>query len=128
MFIYGTLQSYTYLSPQTSIQLSNPSNNSKSLPVDAIVDTGAVMTCIPESAIIQLGESLVYSTITVRDINRNFQERKTYFINISIADYEYRNIEVVAIPKKYALIGRDILNRHKIILDAPNEKWSISDS
>lgn len=128
MFSYGNLQNQTSLSPQTSIKLSNPSEPSQSCQVNAIVDTGALMTCIPESSLRKLGGSLVYSTIIVKDINGNIQERKTYFINISIADYEYKNIEVLAIAKEYALIGRDILNQHKVILDAPNQKWSISDS
>lgn len=128
MFNYGTLQTSITPAPQTSIELSNPSNNSKSLQVDAIVDTGAVMTCVPESVIKQLGESLIYSTIQVRDANGNIQERRTYRINIRITDYEYKNVEVIPITKQYALIGRDILNQHKIILDAPNQKWSISDS
>lgn len=128
MFKYGNLQDSISLVPQTSIELSNPSNNSQSFQVDAILDTGASMTCIPESAIAELGESLIYSKIMVRNLIGNTQERQTYFLNISIANYEHKNIEVIAIPKKYALVGRDILNQHKIVLDAPKQKWSISDS
>ena len=127
MFSYGNLQTTTSIAPQASIKLSNPINSSQSCQVNAIVDTGAVMTCIPESAIKKLDKSLVYSKIQVREFNGNIQERKTYFINISIANYEHKNIEVLAIPKEYALIGRDILNQHKVILDAPNQRWSLND-
>lgn len=125
MLSYGNLQNQTSLSPQALITLSNPSSSSQSCQVDAIVDTGALMTCIPESEIKKLGEALLYKLIIVRDFNGNTQRRKTYFIDISIADYEHKNIEVIAISKEYALIGRDILNQHKIILDAPNQRWSI---
>ena len=124
----GNLQTTTSIAPQASIKLYNPINSSQSCQVNAIVDTGAVMSCVPESAIKKLDKSLAYSTIYVRDANGNIQERKTYKINILIADYEHNNIEVIAIPKEFALIGRDILNQHKVILDGPNQKWSISDS
>ncbi len=126
MFKYGNLQSPNIPAPQASIKLSNPLEPSQSCQVDAIVDTGALMTCIPELEIKQLGKSLTYSTIKVREPNGNILSRKTYFIDILIADYEHKNIEVIAISKKYALIGRDILNQHKVILDAPNQRWSLN--
>ncbi len=125
MFSYGDLQSPTSPIPQASIQLHNPLNNSQNCDTDAIVDTGAVMTCIPESEIKKLGNSLVYNKIFVRDANNNIQERTTYWIDIRLAENEYTNIEVVAIPKRYALIGRDILNQHKVVLNAPKKRWGL---
>ena len=125
MFSYGRLQTSTHLSPETSIQLYNPLNNSQNCRANAIVDTGAVMTCIPKSEIKKLGNSLIYNKILVRDANDNIQERKTYWINIVLAKEEYKNLEVIATSKKYALIGRDILNKHKVILDAPEERWGL---
>ncbi len=125
MPIYGSLQGETHLSPETSIQLQNPLNNSQNCDADAIVDTGAVMTCIPESTITQLGSSLVYSTVLVRDANNNIEERTTYRIDIEIDGNEYKNLEVVAISKRYALIGRDILNQHKVVLNAPDNIWGL---
>ena len=128
MFIYGSLQTQTRLSPQTTIQVHDPLNNSQHCEANAIVDTGAVMTCIPESEIKKLGinRSGAYRIRLVRDANGNIQERKTYFINISIANYEYKGIEVISISKKYALIGRDILNQHKVVLDAPIQRWGLN--
>ncbi len=126
MFTYGSLQTLTRLSPETSIQLHNPFNNSQSCNVHAIVDTGAVMTCIPESTITQLGSSLVYSEVALRDANNNIQRKRTYFINITIANHNYENLEVVAIRKAYALIGRDILNQHTVVLDAPIQRWVLT--
>ena len=118
MFSYGNLQTPNSPIPQTSIQLHNPLNDSQNYNADAVVDTGAVMTCIPESIITQLGSSLAYSTIQVKDVNGNFQTRKTYLIDIIIDDYEYEDLEVIAMPKQFAVIGRDILNAHVIVLNA----------
>ena len=120
MFSYGHLQSRTRPIPQTSIQVHNPLNNSQNsnAEAEAIVDTGAVMTCIPESIIRQLGSSLLYSTISIKDVNGNLQPRTTCWIDIIIDDYEYENLEVIAIPKQFAIIGRDILNTHVVVLNA----------
>ena len=125
MFVYGSLQSETTLSPQTSIKLHNPSNNLQNCDVDAIVDTGAVMTCIPESKISELGNSLIYSEIIVVGANGIQRKRKTYRMKIKIADHDCMELEVIAIPKEYALIGRDILNRHKVVLNAPRQLWGL---
>ena len=125
MFNYGSLQTTNPLTPQASIQLHNPSNNSQNCEANAIVDTGAVMTCIPEAEIKKLGRALRYSTIQMRDANGNVQVRKTYWISIRIAEHEYEELEVIAITKKYALIGRDILNQHKLVLNAPKKKWGL---
>ncbi len=121
----GSLQTTTRLSPQTSIQVLNPANNSQKCHVDAIVDTGAVMTCIPESTIIQLGNSLIYDFIKVQDFNGHQHEIKIFWIDIKIGDYSYQNLKVLAISQKYALIGRDILNQHKVVLNAPEEMWGL---
>ena len=125
MFTYGRLQTSNPLSPETFIQLYNPFNDSQNCHTNAIVDTGAVMTCIPESTIVQLGSSLAYNTVLLKDANGNTEERMTYWINIILADNEYKNIEVIAVPKGYALIGRDILNRHKVVLNAPGRSWGL---
>ena len=124
MFEYGNLQSSDVSSPQTSVHACNPSNESQGSIIQTIVDTGAVKTCIPESTVEHLGDSLAYSEVLVRDANGNLTRRKTYFVDITIANNSYSNIEVVAIPKEYGLIGRDILNQERVVLNAPEEKWA----
>jgi hypothetical protein len=38
----------------------------------------------------------------------------------------FENVEVIGRDMRYAyaLVGRDILNRYRIVLDGPHEKWS----
>jgi predicted aspartyl protease len=128
MFSYGNLQTPISLSPQTSIIIHNPLNTF-CCDVKAIVDTGAAMTCIPESEIRNLersGRSLIYDTIRVIDANGNIQERTRYLLNITIASIEYPRFKVIAISKNYALIGRDILNNYKVVLNAPQQRWGLN--
>ena len=34
-------------------------------------------------------------------------------------------VEVFTISRDYGIIGRDIINQYKIVLDAPEKKWGI---
>lgn len=60
----------------------------------------------------------------MRDFNNNVCEKKTYFVDILLDSYpEPFPIEVIATPKLYALIGRDILNQKKVMLHAEKDIW-----
>ncbi len=124
VFSYGYIQNKEFAGPETSLKVLNPSDSSKTVTVAAVVDSAAVMTCIPESQVQQLG-NLNYSSIQIRDLNNTIAEKRTYIIDIELNNHRFSNVEVIAISKDYALIGRDILNKFKIILDAPNLQWSI---
>jgi predicted aspartyl protease len=111
---------------ETYIEIYKPSNSSQSQQLKAIPDTGAVITCIPESAISNLG-GLTYSIKKFRDLSGNIKELKTYYVNLKISEHYFQDIEVLAIPgKEYALIGRDILNKQKILFNELQGTWSIS--
>lgn len=119
---YGNNQNPICPSPDAFIRLINPSNPSKFAGTKAIVDSGAVMTCIPESIFSKLGK-LQYSNANVRDVNNIVISRKTYIVNIQLENKFFSNIEVIVISKDYALIGRDILNQKKVTLNAPESIW-----
>ena len=123
-FSYVSRKPNTIPVPEALIEISNPANPSKSCQVNALVDSAADMTFIPESDIKSLG-NLVSGIIKIRDANGNIKTMRTYFINLKIAEYNLPGLEVIAIPFTNALLGRDILNRFKIVLDGPNQKWSI---
>lgn len=113
-------------SPVALIEVSNPSNSTiRVKDIKAIVETGAGITSIPESVIERLG-ALNYTVIRVRSPldGKNIISKKLYKVTIKFGE-ESHEIQVLSISRNYALIGRDILNQHRIILDAPNEVWSI---
>lgn len=111
--------------PECSISVSNPSKLSKSCNINAIVDSGADMTCIPESVIQDLG-NLIKSTIGLRDANGRVVDRDTYVVELTIFLDVVKRVEVISIPKDHALIGRDILNEYKLVLDAPSTIWGLN--
>lgn len=113
-------------SPIARIEVSNPYDSKNKLKnVKAILETGAGVTSIPESIIKELG-SLQYTTISVRSpLDRNRIISKRLYSVIIELDGQENEVEVLTIPRDYAIIGRDILNQYKIILNGPEETWSI---
>lgn len=125
MFDYGTLQSTECLSPEIDIYAYSPSEGELVRRANAMLDSGAVMTCVPKWVIDRLGP-LTYSSVRVRLANGELRDAITAVIRIRVASHDIPNrIEVVIIDKEYALIGRDILNRYRVMLDGPEERWSI---
>ena len=112
-------------SPVTRIEVSNPSNSTNRFrDIKAILDTGAGITSIPESIIEKLG-ALSYTVIRIRSpLENKTISKKLLLVKIEF-DGKAHEVKVLGIPKDYAVIGRDILNQYKIILDAPNKVWSI---
>jgi hypothetical protein len=144
MFSYGNFQSELTQSPQCYMTIVNSFIPSQRFPLKkssfkAIVDTGAVATVVPEERIRDFGGNIVYSgKVGIRTADGNTAEPDTYIVRLQIVDDILnprqiieipRPIQIIAIPnKKYALIGRDILNEYKVVLDAINRNahWRLN--
>ena len=108
-----------------------PNDVDSSAKAKALIDTGATITCVPESLINQIGRAKLVATI--KDVRGAFGDRKTkteresYVLDIRLDKCHFREIEVVVLPpdKEYALIGRDILNDFSITFDGPNSSWQV---
>jgi len=122
---YERIQDYVSSpSPIALINVLNPSGSTNRVKVRAILDIAAGITLIPQSIIDELG-SLQYTVISVRSpFDNKTLSTKLYSIIIEVGE-QVHEVEVVGIPRGYAMIGRDILNQYKIIFNGPEETWSI---
>jgi len=94
----------------------------------ALLDSGAAITTITEEARRALapmrnGERLVGGATKSAEFYPLYLVEKLYFSN-----HEYSNLSLVRLPtdSKIMLIGRDILNKHEILLDGPQEHMTVS--
>jgi predicted aspartyl protease len=71
---------------------------------------------LPQSAIEEL-RLIPAGRVSVSSFDGRKAWRYTYFINISFDDTEFRMVEVIGDKCRDALLGRDILNKLKIVLD-----------
>lgn len=128
MFPYGKLQSINCIGPECELTIINPYNPYKKTSLRAIVDSGAVVTAIPKEIIKDLGNIVSDQKVYMKNADGSLRKVNTYHVKLQIGD-EILTERVIAIPNKtYALIGRDILNKYKVVLDAvckPTSEWRL---
>ncbi|MCH8041214.1 MAG: retroviral-like aspartic protease family protein [Nitrospinae bacterium] len=100
--------------------------NGRSEEIDALIDSGASNTTIPEviAKILNLrkvGEELVGGAVTSQREMRNL-----YVTNLDFLGLNFPSHPVFGLPKDYALIGRDILNLYITTLHGPNQQYSLN--
>ncbi len=126
MFKYGTIQYGLIPAPEILVRATCPSDQSLSSVTEAVVDTGAAMTCLPQRVIDEIGaENLIYGHKRVLGAIGNEGRRATYIVNLRVAKCNLMNIEVIAFDREYALIGRDVLNSYMITFDGPGKSWRV---
>ena len=116
-FAYSTVDAkHTYPSPVLMVTLRF---GRRSLPVLAVLDSGADGTTIPQIAVNHLKPQKVREVV-VEDANGNAVRRQMYILDVDFAGTEYQNHPVILLPtRSYMLIGRDILRNHRIVLNGP---------
>ncbi len=136
MYNYGNLQSPLLVGPEAKIKISHPVDSKAEITINAIIDTGAVFTAVPEFVIEQL-QSLSPSPLSkslpilAKGPFGNPINLSTYWLCLTLVnnngatDYA-ASLKIAALPNKcYAIIGRDILNSRKVILNTYPEFWSM---
>jgi len=116
---------YSPPAPSLKIKLARPFSD-HSLELQAKLDTGADMTVIPQRAVSEL-RLIPASRVSVTSFDGQRIWRYTYFVNLSFNGFEYKMVEVISAQHRDVLLGRDILNRLKIILDGKNLNFSLFD-
>jgi predicted aspartyl protease len=111
--------------PYVLVILSNPDGTARTGDLPAKVDTGADRTVIPTLLAGQLGlrelERLTFAGLAGQQI-----ELPVYSVQLVVRDLAPIIVEVAASDgEPYILLGRDVLNRYRILLDGPSGKLEI---
>lgn len=97
--------------------------NSRSIP--ALIDSGADGTFIPKDVAMSLRLRKT-DEVEVSGAAGEDEEQGIYTANLDLEGIRFRNYPVISNSKrKYAIIGRDILNRYSTILNGPHEEFSL---
>lgn len=90
-------------------------------PVSAFVDTGADATIVPMEIIRQVRASVV-TLKTVRGYTEGRRTVRTYLVDIEIGALTLPGVEVVGDDATHEiLLGRDVLNKLRLLLDGPRQ-------
>jgi hypothetical protein len=125
MFGYGTISKSKVPAPNVDLTAWLPTDKTTTVEIGAVVDTGATCTCIPRDALGQLGsdEDADYQYVKVHDALGTEHTVEMCSVSLRIGNCLFEDIEVVVTDNTYALVGRDILNKYKLTLDAPANTW-----
>ena len=94
--------------------------------VTMLLDSGADMTCVPTHIIAPFRKNLDYSEVQTQSFDgRGWIWKKTYLLCLDFVESDFTNLEVLETEDRIGLIGRDVLNQLKLILDGPKLSWSI---
>lgn len=91
----------------------------------ALLDSGADRTVIPAKVVADLGLSAL-RTILVGGLGNEPQELSTYSVVMQPRNLRALEVEVLAHEgETYVLLGRDVLNQLRVVLDGPNQVLEI---
>ena len=112
--------------PFVLVILSRPDGATTTTDLPAKVDTGADRTVIPADLASQLAleevERLTFVGLADEQI-----ELPIYAVRLVVRDLAPIVLEVAASAgEPHVLLGRDVLNRYRLVLDGPNGKLEIS--
>ena len=122
MFSYDSR--YHPPAPVLPVQISRPFD-AASVTVQGFLDTGADMSVIPNSAVRDLRLQPVSVTLS-RGFHGSVNESTVFSASLSLVPEDAKAVRVLCWNEDYALVGRDLINGWKVVLDGPARSWSLS--
>ncbi len=119
MIRYAYNQQLQPPAPFVLITLRNPLTGAETQDVPAQLDPAADRSLVPLKSIASLGLPAIGS-IPIGGVGGTVAEMTLYPVEIAIHTLPLLAVEVVAHPEEpWVLLGRDILNFHRLLLDGP---------
>jgi len=104
--------------PCLSVYLIHPRRPDATLTLSAQLDTGADITVVPQIAVDRLGLSRVGDALIA-----GYDDASTllplYYFDLNIDDELIRAVKAVAYRGDLVILGRDVLNHFRALLDGP---------
>jgi len=113
--------------PCINVSIESLSGTKKVSGVKAILDTGASRTAVPIDILDILNLTRFPArSIWVKDYSNRGERRYLYYVRILHPEFTYRAVEVIGIDRGTTmLIGRDIINRWRLLLDGPKQIFNL---
>ena len=105
--------------PFVYLNLRNPADGTELSQVPAQIDTAADRTVLPDSVVNALGLSQI-GTTSIGGFGGIVYSLPAYVVDLAIHDLAHQPFKVIASPEEpWVLLGRDVLNTHRFLLDGP---------
>ncbi len=120
-------QTFEPPAPLLNIVIFAPTDTHVRANTQALLDTGAEISVIPDVVVRQLALT-PYAVMLVEAYDSRTRQLPLYAVTLEIAGTHLSTVKMVAYPVNYAILGRDILNRFVVTLDGPRLVFDISTS
>jgi predicted aspartyl protease len=107
--------------------LSGVVRNRPKVQLPALIDTGAELTAVPNSAVNRLRLYAV-DRIEVEDIHARVETVDIYTVRITVTDMPVREMEVVPTNQPFVILGRDWLEDYYLLLNGPDHSFLLSNT
>jgi predicted aspartyl protease len=104
--------------PFLPVQLASLAEHAAEIAVQARLDTGADLTAIPYALIERL-HLMPAGEIEVEGYDSRRATIRAYDVNLQVEQLSVNGLLVIGFAEDYVLLGRDVLNRLRILLDGP---------
>lgn len=119
MISYGYNTQMTPPAPFVHVKLRSPDGSAQVDQVPAQVDSAADRTAIPDTVATALG-LVPIRNLPVGGVGGHRSTVPTCLVELAVHDLPFRDLEVFVIAgEPWVLLGRDVLNNYRIILDGP---------
>lgn len=106
--------------PYIYITLRNAVSGVELQNVAAQLDTAADQTLVPDACVQALGLNPI-GTVIIKGVGGNVQPMQSYAVLLRIHHLPMHKLEVVGgLVETHVLLGRDVLNAYRLVLDGPN--------
>lgn len=111
--------------PMVHVTLTCPKRGTSAAGVIAQIDTGADRTVLPGAVVEAMGLE-VTGVERFQGFAGQIVELPVYVVDLGIHDLPPVRVEpVLGAVEKFILLGRDVLNAHRILLDGPKQALEI---
>jgi len=119
MIRYGYNRQVSPAGPFVHVAVHRPDGTGESPEWPAQLDTGADMTVISERSVADL-KLTRYRDLVIAGFGGTAVSMTTYLIQLTIRQFPPLVVEALTRPEDtYILLGRDVLNNYRIVLDGP---------
>jgi hypothetical protein len=116
---YGYLRQVYPPAPFLNVVLQHPTSGAQLRDVPAQVDTGADRTVLPEKLALALGLPQV-GRLDIGGLGGIIHHLFSFAVLLGVHDFPLEPVEIItSSAEEWILLGRDVLNAYRIVLDGP---------
>ena len=124
---YGYVDQLGVPAPFVHVTLRCPDSPTQVEQIPALVDSGADRTVIPLQFVEELG-LVQMDQVTIAGFGGHISDIPSFLVEITIRKVKPVLAEVLASEgESYVLLGRDVLNHFRVVLDGPKSAVEIDD-